>query len=205
MNTDSVVLDIGAHAGLYSVAAASMGARGIYSFEVEENCYGALAANSLLYPSIHPFHIPVWSSSESLDIMSVPTAQSYVIGSAERKQRMGMGEVFAGSLQTRVQGVSLDDLFPEDFTVGFVKIDVEGSELRVLQGMTRILNVSANVLVQVELSEPHLNRSGTFQEAVWDYLLELGFSAMYGINREHLQEHKGAHFMNVFFCKGRYA
>ncbi len=48
----------------------------------------------------------------------------------------------------RVRTTTLDDIVPEDATVSFVKIDVEGGELGVLQGASRVLSARPVVVFE---------------------------------------------------------
>jgi FkbM family methyltransferase len=75
-----------------------------------------------------------------------------------------------------VAAVTLDDLVPEPThsRPALVKIDVQGAEMLVLEGATRILS-EANPALFIELHEEGLNRFGTSVSAILDHLQKHGY------------------------------
>ena len=59
-----------------------------------------------------------------------------------------------------VEVIPLDDVVPAGERVDVVKIDVEGAELAVLQGMTRIINENRDVVIIAEFGSSHLKAAG---------------------------------------------
>ncbi|MCB0164578.1 MAG: FkbM family methyltransferase [Anaerolineae bacterium] len=73
-----------------------------------------------------------------------------------------------------VQAISLDGVVTQP--IDFVKIDVEGAEIEVLEGMTQILQQNPNLRLLVEWNPHLLQRAGYSIEALPQYLLEKGFA-----------------------------
>lgn len=72
-----------------------------------------------------------------------------------------------------VETAKLDDALPEGFRVDFVKVDVEGGELGVFRGATRLLSRCKPVVV-FEHGLGAAEHYGTRPEAVYDLLEECG-------------------------------
>ena len=64
-----------------------------------------------------------------------------------------------GASRIEVDVVRLDDLLPIGAQVDVVKIDVEGAELDVLAGMTRILRENPDLAIIAEFGPAHLRRA----------------------------------------------
>jgi len=106
-------------------------------------------------------------------------------GAARRRRRLHTGEgstrhSFHGPAATSAPtGVEVDEI-PIDELVGgpvhLVKIDVEGAELEVLDGMRRILRESPDLRLIVEWSPYLLKRAGQRPERLVEMLAEQGFS-----------------------------
>jgi FkbM family methyltransferase len=71
----------------------------------------------------------------------------------------------------------LDDLIPPGQSIRLVKIDVEGFELEVLGGMTRILAENPDIALLAELGPSHLMRAGVAIDSWIQAFLGLGFTA----------------------------
>jgi FkbM family methyltransferase len=67
--------------------------------------------------------------------------------------------------ESRVRAVRLDELVPEDFDVGLIKIDVEGFEQKVLEGATRTI---ARFRPVIYLENDRIDRSKALIEWLWD-------------------------------------
>lgn len=130
-----VVLDIGANLGIYtSELSRLVGPSGrVIAFEPVPVTFRFLVHNSRLFP--HPnisfFNLAISSSSQFFSV-DMPINASGLPALARASMKSGDG----GGLQ--VMSMSLDQMkFPK--RVSFVKIDVEGHEPSVLEGMTSIL------------------------------------------------------------------
>jgi FkbM family methyltransferase len=111
--------------------------------------------------------------------------------------REGSAELFIGgtsgwSSLTPLEGISggavevplrtLDSLVEPGSTITVAKIDVEGSELLVLAGMTRIMSENPNIALVVEFGPTHIARN---QGTIEDWLAafrEKGFTSIFEID-----------------------
>lgn len=171
---DTIVVDIGAHFGTYSVALARLaGKRGrVISIEPVEEDARLLerGARSLGLP-ITVLHCALSSSAgqAELHIPLLGGSQKTALSSLERStQAPG-----SSCIETRTVGTrTLDDvLLDADLPVSFLKIDVEGHELDVLAGAGRTLETHRpNVLIEI-----NSNLGERPVEAVFARILAYGY------------------------------
>lgn len=76
--------------------------------------------------------------------------------------------------KTNANSVALDDYFPADQTINFIKADVEGAEADVLRGARKIL--SAEAALKVAICTYHRQEDGEILEAM---LKEAGYSTSF--------------------------
>lgn len=134
------VFDAGANTGYYSLLAASVMVRGeVYSFEPNPSTFAHLEASVHLNPDlrIHPY--PLALSDEDAAVTLFPPLDPRMHGVATLLEGFGPEPQGEG---IRVQGVRFDTFCREHSIprVSLLKIDVEGSELRVLRGMGDLLD-----------------------------------------------------------------
>ena len=73
--------------------------------------------------------------------------------------------------------IPLDEVVPAGEHVDVVKIDVEGAELAVLQGMTRIINEHRDLVIIAEFGSSHLKAAGITSAQWFAAFYEFGFEA----------------------------
>jgi FkbM family methyltransferase len=73
-----------------------------------------------------------------------------------------------------VQTARLDDIAREDYRANFIKVDVEGAQLQVLQGATEVLTRSHPFVVFEHGMLAH-EAYGTTSEMIFDFLAATGF------------------------------
>ncbi len=167
-----VVLDIGAHAGLYSALAHRLmnGQGAVHAFEMEDYSWKVLQKTAAMYPSVQLHHQAVWSQDTELAIvLSAAPGLHYV------RPYDDLDDDSRSRVQHSVEAVSLDSFFPDDFTVDFVKLDIEGAELHALWGMEQILRRSGRIGMVIEFVRSHLERQGQSPRQVVVFLESLGF------------------------------
>lgn len=172
------IVDIGANIGYYTLLAARLvGKEGkVFAFEPEPQNYALLLRNIEL--------------NGYDNVVAVRKAVSRKTGKAElfiNKQSGAHGflperEGVIGV--TKVETVGLDEYFEgREYPIDIIKIDVEGAELAVLQGMPIIVRKNENLIIFTELFWPEgLQKSRFSPRQYWDNLVEFGFKFIYLIN-----------------------
>ena len=143
-----VVVDAGAHHGLYTLLGSI--------------CVGELGVVFAFEPS--PRERIRLREHVRLNGCSNVRIESLALGPSRREEDMFLVEgsedycnslrppvVQAGTTRVRVNVTSLDDFFCHGERVDFVKLDVEGAELGVLQGAQRLLSAKPRPVLLVEV------------------------------------------------------
>lgn len=175
-----VFLDVGAHIGLHTLAAARamQGIGQIVAFEPYETSINLLRESVLMngfapivtthhaavsdYIGYHPLHLGMISGHHSL----YPLSSGAKTSGLEPKAADSDGSVGSAvttdaqavTVNTRV--VTLDSAIPPDMAPDLIKIDVEGAELEVLRGAKSVIERNPNVALIVEFGPSHLARTG---------------------------------------------
>jgi FkbM family methyltransferase len=162
------VIDVGANLGYYSLLASRLvgpSGRVIALEPNSENCRLLLSSLGL---------------NESTNVQLLPVAADTATGWAYYSTHVGSngGLIDSGDLLSHpgvvVPTFRLDDLV--DGTVGFLKMDVEGAEGRVVRGATRIIERDRPI-VTTELKDEMLRRvSGTTVADYLGYFEALGYT-----------------------------
>ncbi len=174
----AVVFDVGANFGYYSVTLASeMRGKGrVFAFEPCRATYLRLETNIAL------------NHLESM-ISAVPYGLSDNPGVAYLEEVEGNSGATAISAQGKGESIKLDTLdhFCEVNNIDridIMKIDVEGSELRVLEGAKTMLSRS-HPRIMIEFNSSALVAAGTSAEQLEGLLRDFGYE-LFATNRDHL-------------------
>ncbi|MBI2542875.1 MAG: FkbM family methyltransferase [Candidatus Aenigmarchaeota archaeon] len=137
-----IVIDLGAHIGYYTLLAAKLvGDNGrVYAFEPDPNNFECLKKNveENGYKNITCINKAVSNKTGKTKLFfSDETDNSQIINSDDGKFVI-------------VDVTSLDDYFNNNQSADFIKMDIEGSEGRALQGMTNLLKNSRNIKILTE-------------------------------------------------------
>jgi len=169
----SVVFDIGAHVGYFSILFSRLvGESGrVFAFEPDPINFSLLQRNL--------------ASNACHNVTVRQAAVSDRTGPAELFRcpfNSGMnrlyGSVICSSDHVAVNTVALDALAEELPTPDWIKLDVEGYELRALSGMRNLLRGSANPRLLVEFSPVISLEAGYSALELLEWMVELGFVAM---------------------------
>jgi FkbM family methyltransferase len=146
---EPLVIDVGANLGAYSVPTGKMVRESggtVYAFEPQRIVFYQLCGNIFLnqLDNVIAFNLAIGAANEMLDL-PVPdySAMTNIGGySIDTKTRKHTG--IENAMSGKTEGVTLLALdsfcFPK--APAFIKIDVEGCELAVLQGATKLLKES---------------------------------------------------------------
>lgn len=151
--------DVGANVGKVTRFLAERTARRVYAFEPSPANYAALEENTSNLPNVVLHAVALADYRGSGEFVGGGTVTGHLTASGR-----GVRE------QVRVE--RLDEVLDGD--VGLVKIDVEGGELAVLRGATRLLE-ECRPLLAVEVIDGHLRRGGSSRAEVFDFLSGYGY------------------------------
>lgn len=154
-------LDIGANLGYYTIKIGNIvGQSGfVYSFEPNPELYSFLVDN---------ININGFSSRAKAYRLAAGAAEGYSVLHFGYSN-MGGGHVDVPLAVPRDDGVTIgiarpDDILPPDRAVDLIKVDAEGFEPLIFQGMEGILGRSPNASIVTEISAAHWERFGNCSE-----------------------------------------
>lgn len=191
------VIDIGANIGYYTLLAAKLvGERGkVFAFEPELRNYALLLKNIEVnsYKNIIPLQKAVSNKTGKAKLfLDKVESGAHSLYKAEEDATQDI----------MVDAISLDEFFKgKEYPIDIIKIDVEGAEMTVLLGMTKIVKNNDDLKIFTEFCHPGLQISGFSAQQYWDKLVESGFKFIYLIN-EQKQRLEPADFTAVMrFCE----
>jgi len=172
VKSDFCVIDVGVNIGWFTCLAALLAKDGhVHAFEVDDNCLPLIKKN-LQLNQLDNVTINVCAASdhvgdESIPVSSRPDAELKLLTDSDS----------SGKKTRTVEAVTIDEyLKNRALTPDFIKIDVEGAELKVLHGMTETLKLSKLILlveIHVENLKDHFE---TDYRDVIRILADNGFS-----------------------------
>jgi FkbM family methyltransferase len=176
-------VDVGANLGWYACLASKvMPAGKVFAFEMDALNFAILEEN-LALNHCHNVHASQRAVAETPG--TVGYERRYAVPNPMLKMTTGTS---ARCIQ--VQAISLDFFFQDRGVVpDVVKIDVEGAEMKVLQGMADLVRTSRPTLF-VEIHPQNLQALGSSCGAVLAYLSEQGYEIQEILDiRKHAREH----------------
>jgi FkbM family methyltransferase len=172
------VVDIGANVGYYTLLAAHLSgpAGRVYAFEPDPLSYQYLSANIALNncPSVTAVQSAVSNRAGGGRFVVDPDGvEGYLTEDDSR------------DVAIEVTNTSLDSFLEKEGwpDVGLIKLDVEGGEKRVLEGMRQVSARNPSLALIMELNGRALTRSGATVDEVQFLLIDLGFSVGYVVER----------------------
>ena len=163
------VVDVGAHAGYYTlIAARAVGDKGrVFSFEPEPSNYQLMLKNIQLnnHLNVTPVQKAVSDKTGHIKLFLAEDASGHSTVSEKPDQR---------SIQ--VDSTSLDDFFTDRIQqINVIKIDVEGAENAVLQGMSSIIDKNPELIIFTEFCPDALKKAGCLPTGYLKKLADYGF------------------------------
>lgn len=166
---NAVVIDVGANFGVYSVLIASiLGDSQVHSFEPVPQTAELLRLNAVrnqVDSRIVINNVAVGSESGSLPITTDRYAGNYLLTQNN----------YDGHRQ-EVPVIRLDDYVSEKGLqhIDFIKCDVEGAELLVMKGATKVLTVMRPIIM-LEIAEEWTVRFGYIARDLKNYMFSMGY------------------------------
>lgn len=165
-----VAIDVGASIGLHTLTMAqSVGEHGkVFAFEPHPEIARALRKTLLINGLNGRTSLHAQAASDQ--------PRKVRLYRTEHSPESSMFAVPHAS-EIEVDSVTIDDIVPAGTAVNLVKIDVEGAEPLVYDGMQRVVKESPNLRIVMEWSRSHFSRSGRDQMAFFSQLKRDGFNA----------------------------
>ncbi len=170
------VMDIGANIGYYTLLSSSLlrNTGMVVAFEPELSNFNLLSEN-------------VWMN-KCLNVICVNSAVGGLDGVTNlnvSNTESGEHSICSVRLPDEIRSVRITKVDSFGLTkVDFIKIDVEGAEVSVLQGMSETCKDNKNIIMVIECWPKGLSRAGTSVKEFWSLLDGLGFKAIYVIGKE---------------------
>ena len=143
---DDILVDVGANNGNYTeYFNKKLNNSGrIYSVELHPNTFEVLKTKFSNFSNILLFNNAICNKNELIDYYSgVDSYTNNIIGhdmSFNENKKIG-----------QIQGITLDELLKNEEKIKLIKIDVEGAELLVLNGMTKTFKKLEYLLIECHL------------------------------------------------------
>lgn len=168
-----VVIDVGANIGYFTLLASRLvGEEGkVFAFEPEPYNYSLLCRN-----------VRANGCSNVITIQKAVFSKSGKMSLFLEKRNLGGHSLSKAGILDRagsiaVEVTSLDEFFQnKGFRIDIVKMDTEGSEMGILQGMTNLINQNDNLKIITEFSPVLLRGSGFSPVNFLNKLTECGFT-----------------------------
>lgn len=177
LNHDDTFLDVGAHYGYFSLLASKLvGKQGsIYSFEASPTTYGILQKNKLDIDNITAFNLAVSDTNSYLTFYEFPNLYSeYNTLDVEQFKNEDWFRDYKPK-EIKIETIPLDHfLIEEKIKPRIIKIDVEGAEFKVINGMEKYLSNNAPIIVMEYLSSERENTGHIMADKL---LKSLGFQS----------------------------
>jgi len=177
VKSGQVVVDVGAMIGYYTLIAAEIvGENGkVFAFEPAVDNYNLLIKN--IEENGYKNIVPVQKAVSN----KVGTTKLYLAQKNKGDHRIY--DTRNGRSHIEVETITLDDFFKDEERIDVIKIDVQGAEYVVLQGMREILRRNSNLKIFVEFWPMGLRRMGYSPEEFLNEFYKCGFM-IYLINEE---------------------
>ncbi len=177
------VFDVGAHLGKYTkLFSLLVGDRGkVYAFEPSESSFRKLASAARSFNHANVVLVNKAVYSENGSVLLNEFAEEYSswnsLGLPHMEKPKDPATTVPIERSVRVGAVALDAFCRQHNinAIDYLKLDVEGSELEVLVGASRLLENKAIGHVQFEISKPMLEGCNTKASFVFDFLKSKGY------------------------------
>jgi FkbM family methyltransferase len=177
LRSDTVFVDVGANIGYFTLLAGSRIHAGnpgrVIAVEPNPECCALIERNLAIN----------WSMCDiALHKVAVGAQQgdAWLASPADRAANAHLsrdGGEAGGERKFRVPMQTLDALVPDGLAVDILKIDVEGHELAVFDGASRVIAQSPDIRIIMEWSQSQMSSAGVSSQAMQDKLASFGLVA----------------------------
>ena len=177
LNNNDTFVDVGAHYGYFSLLASKLvGDLGqVFSFEASPTTYSILKKNKTNLDNIAIYNVAVSDSNSHLVFYEFPNLYSEYnsLDIEQFKNEKWFSEY--QPKEVKIKSVVLDDFFNEKkIHPKIVKIDVEGAEFKVINGLKEFLQINNPFIIIEYLSDERGNKEHIRAEQL---LKSFGFQA----------------------------
>lgn len=177
-----MALDIGAHIGYFTlIMARYIGETGkVFAFEPSPTNFKLLKKNIKLngYKNVALIPMAISNKKEKVTLYLSP----------RNSGNHSLFKIKGHKKSINVNTLSLDDYFEKaDFNIDFAKIDTEGAEFLVIEGMSSILKKTHGIKLIIEFY-PRLLKTGGFKPRDFLNMLKSFDLKLYFIKKDCLQE-----------------
>lgn len=197
-----VALDLGAFIGYYTILFANkVGSKGkVFAFEAAPNNFAVLSKNVKEYNKkqrfpckayTHP-HLEIYDSNIHIEQCAVTNEHHSSINVFECESNSGMDRIYPSRYcnsqkNKSVRTIKLDKYFSSNVKIDLIKMDLEGSELGALEGMTELLHQNKkNIKIFLEFCPTSIEEYGRQPKEVFEYLYSQGLN-IYHLDRKSKQ------------------
>ena len=184
-NRPKICVDVGAYVGYYSLLFLFLGAEVVYAFEPHPTSY-SLLTKTVAKNNLYGYFIPV------------NAAVSNFIGKAFLNDVQSKPGAFLSESGLVVDVTTLDDFFLSKEYPDFIKIDAEGSEYFILDGMKNILKSDKPLGLIVEMADGRGYDVKSLFDRYRSYFSHWS-ELLHGIFHEDMIKHYS--FFNFFFWR----
>ncbi|MEH2001509.1 MAG: FkbM family methyltransferase [Nostoc sp.] len=178
-----MVFDIGANVGDYSILLSKLvGVYGkVYSFEPTLNTFNKLKErlSNSKYNNVFPFQQAVYSDNIQIEFNEFSEEFSVwnSIGRPQMLDPQGSGQYVPIVNTEVVETISLDSFCKNNDIkkIDYLKIDVEGAEIDVLEGATELLRKKNIYFIQFEISQKMLEGLNRNAQSTFNILIQHGY------------------------------
>jgi len=174
-----IFVDIGANTGSFSLLPAVNKELYCYSFEPNPVAFDILGENielNNIVDNVFAYNFGVWSERADMDLkIPIDQGDSGLSTFGDDPSRFVYGGKDGAYKTHKVRCVTLDSIYSGFVRIGAIKIDTEGSEIKVLKGAKNILRDQKPLLL-FEYDNKNTVQFGYDREDIVDYLKGMGYT-----------------------------
>jgi FkbM family methyltransferase len=173
---DQIVIDLGAHIGYYTLMMAKLvGPNGkVFAFEPEPRNLELLQKNISKNGYENVIVVPKAVSNNEENCILYVGQESFGANKIFKPKKTNVQKF----KEIKTQTIKLDNYFKENSfleKISFLKMDIEGSEIKALEGMKKILESNQELMIFTEINKDALEDSGSDYKKMLKYLEGFNF------------------------------